>query len=72
VTRQRYVVRHYELSPPAYRLLQALLAGESVGAATERAAEAACPNLEHFRHQAARVIPRLGGRGVFRAVKHAD
>ncbi len=32
VTRRNYVVRHYELSPPAYQLLNALLAGESVGA----------------------------------------
>jgi hypothetical protein len=46
VTRRRYVVRHYELSRPAYQLLHALVAGESVGRAIGRAVEAAGPDLD--------------------------
>ena len=65
VTRRRYVVRHYELSPPAYQLLRALLAGQSVGEAIGRAARAAGPDLDRLRRQPADVVPRLGGRGVF-------
>jgi len=48
VTRRRYVVRHYELSPPAYQLLRALLAGQTVGEAIGRAAQAAGPDLDRF------------------------
>lgn len=33
ITRQRYVVRHFELSKPAYVLLSMLLRGETLGAA---------------------------------------
>ena len=46
VTRRDYVVRHYELSRPAYELLTALLAGQTIGEAIQRAAEAAGPEIE--------------------------
>src|SRR5258708_5353201 len=51
ITRRRYVVRHYELSPPAYQLLHALLAGESVGQAISRAVEAAGPDLDRLPYK---------------------
>jgi hypothetical protein len=38
LTRQRYVVRHFELSKPAHALLSALLRGEPLGAAIGAAA----------------------------------
>jgi hypothetical protein len=38
ITRQRYVVRHFELSRPAYDLLSALVRGETLGAAIESVA----------------------------------
>lgn len=41
VTRSRYVVQHYELSRPAFALLNDLLAGNTIGAALARAAEQA-------------------------------
>jgi hypothetical protein len=41
VGRRDYVVRHYELSPPAYQILKALLAGETVGESISRAIELA-------------------------------
>src|SRR5260370_20800792 len=49
VTRRRYVVRHYELSPPAYQLLYPLRAGESVGLAIGRAREAGRPARDPLR-----------------------
>jgi hypothetical protein len=72
VTRRRYVVRHYELSPPAYRLLQALLAGESVGAAIRRAAEAAGPDLDRFANNLRTWFHDWAAEGFFRAVQRAD
>ena len=33
ITRRSYVVQHYELSYPAYRLLSSLIAGEEIGKA---------------------------------------
>ncbi len=69
VTRRRYVVRHYELSPPAYQLLHALLAGESVGQAISRAVEAAGTDLDRLAdklwrwfHDWAAEGPTHGGR----------
>ncbi len=58
VTRQRFVVRHYELSRPAYQLLNALLTGSTLGQALERAIETAVASQE--------TNARLGGTpGVF-------
>ena len=72
VTRRHYVVRHYELSPPAYRLLQALLAGESVGQAIGRAAEAAGPDLDRFANKLRVWFHDWAAEGFFRAVERAD
>jgi hypothetical protein len=65
VTRARYVVRHYELSRPAYRLLSELASGNTLGGALAAAtAEADAPSEadlgEWFRDWAA--------RGFFRSV----
>jgi Putative DNA-binding domain len=38
ITRQRFAVRHFELSAPAYALLSALLRGETLGAAISEVA----------------------------------
>lgn len=47
-TRRDYVVRHYELSRPAYEVLRALAAGAPVGQAIAVAVEAASPELDHL------------------------
>jgi len=48
ITRQRYIVRHFELSKPAHVLLSALLAGEPLGTAINGvAALADSAELEH-------------------------
>lgn len=65
VSRSRYVVKHYELSRPAYRLLHELAGGDTLGGALEAAvAEADAPSEaelgEWFRDWAA--------RGFFRAI----
>ena len=72
VTRRRYVVRHYELSRPAYQLLHALLAGESVGEAIRRAVEAAGPDLERLRENLSTWFHDWAAEGFFRAVELAD
>jgi hypothetical protein len=71
VTRRRYVVRHYELSPPAYRLLQALLAGESLAEAVGRTAEAAGPDLDRFANNLRTWFHDWAAEGFFRAVERA-
>ncbi len=48
LSRQDYRVRHYELSRPAYLLLQALLAGDRVGQAIAKASAAAGPEAGHL------------------------
>jgi Putative DNA-binding domain len=72
VTRRRYVVRHYELSPPAYQLLRGLLAGESVGEAIGRAAEAAGPNLDRLAGNLRTWFHDWAAEGFFRAVECAE
>jgi hypothetical protein len=72
VTRRRYVVRHYELSGPAYQLLNALLAGESVGRAISRAVEAVGPDLEHLPANLWMWFHDWAAQGFFRAVELAD
>jgi Putative DNA-binding domain/NGO1945 C-terminal domain len=72
VTRRRYVVRHYELSRPAYQLLQALLAGESVGQAINRAVEAAGPNLDQLPDSLRTWFHDWAAEGFFRSVELAD
>jgi hypothetical protein len=72
VTRRRYTVRHYELSPPAYQLLHALLAGESVGEAIRRAVETAGPDLERLRENLSTWFHDWTAEGFFRAVQLGD
>jgi hypothetical protein len=71
VTRRRYVVRHYELSPPAYQLLQALLAGQSVGQAISRAVETAGPDLDRLADKLWRWFHDWAAEGFFGAVELA-
>jgi hypothetical protein len=72
VTRQRYVVRHFELSRPAYELLHALLAGESVGEAICRALEAADSEAELLATNLRTWFHDWAAEGFFRAVKLED
>jgi Putative DNA-binding domain len=69
VTRRRYVVRHYELSPPAYQLLRGLLAGKSVGEAIGQAARAAGPDLERFAANLRTWFRDWAAEGFFRALE---
>ena len=69
VTRRRYVVRHYELSPPAYELLRALLAGQTVGEAIGQAARAAGPDLERFAANLRIWFRDWAAEGFFRALE---
>jgi len=71
VTRRDYVVRHYELSRPAYQLLSALLSGESVGQAISQAATAAGPHLDRLPDQLWRWFHDWAAEGFFRAVECA-
>jgi hypothetical protein len=71
VTRRDYVVRHYELSQPAYQLLTALLTGESVGQAISQAATAAGPHLDQLPDQLWTWFHDWAAEGFFRAVECA-
>jgi hypothetical protein len=72
VTRRDYVVRHYELTRPAHELLQALLAGQSVGEAIQQAAVAAGPDLDRLAHNLQSWFHDWAAEGFFRALKLAD
>jgi hypothetical protein len=72
VTRRRYVVRHYELSRPAYELLSALLAGAPVGQAISRAVEAAGPDLDRLANTLRAWFHDWAAEGFFRAVELAE
>jgi hypothetical protein len=72
VTRRRYMVRHYELSRPAYELLHALLAGETVGQAIRQAFEAAGPNLDCLRDNLSTWFHDWAAEGFFRTVETAE
>ncbi len=69
VTRRRYVVRHYELSPAAYQLLHALLAGETVGQAISRAVESAGPDLDRLSDNLSSWFHDWAAEGFFRGVE---
>jgi Putative DNA-binding domain len=69
VTRRHFVVRHYELSRPAYQLLRALLAGTSVGEAIRRAVEAAGSDLDLLPHNLWTWFHDWAAEGFFRAVE---
>jgi hypothetical protein len=68
ITRRRYVVRHFELSRPAYEFLHALVAGEPVGVAIRRAAESASPDLERLATNLQAWFHDWAAEGFFRAV----
>lgn len=70
VTRRDYVVRHFELSRPAYELLRSLLAGDTVGDAVSRAAEAAGPDVERLATDLHTWFHRWAAEDFFRAVEH--
>ena len=72
VTRRRYVVRHYELSPPAYQLLHALLVGESLGQAIKRAVDSAAPDLDRLPANLWTWFHDWAAEGFFRGVELAD
>jgi hypothetical protein len=72
VTRRNYVVRHYELSRPAYQLLHALLAGQTLGQAIGRAVEEAGPDSANLEHHLRTWFHDWAAEGFFRAVKFAD
>jgi hypothetical protein len=69
VTRRRYVVRHYELSRPAYELLHALLAGASLEQAIGQALESAGTDLERLSHQMRSWFHDWAAEGFFRALQ---
>ncbi len=69
MTRQRYVVRHYELSAPAYQLLRRLLVGQTVGEAIGQAADAAGPDLDRFAANLRTWFHDWAAEGFFRAVE---
>lgn len=68
VTRRQYVVRHYELSRPAYELLRSLLAGETVGHAIGCAAEAAGSDVERLANDLTTWFHQWAAEDFFRAV----
>jgi hypothetical protein len=72
VTRRRYVVRHYELSRPAYQLLQALLTGESVGQAISRAFETTGSDLDRLPQNLWTWFHDWAAEGFFSAVELAE
>jgi hypothetical protein len=68
VTRRDFVVRHYELSRPAYQLLSALLDGEAVGEAIAWAAETTAPDLERFAADLREWFNDWAAEGFFRSL----
>lgn len=72
VTRRHYVVRHYELSAPAYRFLRALLAGESLGQALGGVVETAEPDLDRLADTLRAWFHEWAAEGFFRAVELAE
>jgi hypothetical protein len=72
VTRQRYVVRHYELSPAAHQLLHALLAGQTVGEAIGLAVLAAGPDLDRFAANLRTWFRDWAAEGFFRTLEDSD
>jgi hypothetical protein len=68
VTRRRYVIRRYELSRPQFVLLEALVRGESVGEAINRAADVAGDDEERFAAELGRWFRDWTAEGFFRAV----
>ncbi len=72
VTRRQFVVRHYELSPPAFRLLEALLAGRSVGEAIARTVETSDEDLDLLAANLRIWFQDWAAEGFFRVVEIPD
>jgi len=68
VTRRNFVVRHYELSRPAFELLQALLGGATFAEAIERAAESAGDDLDRFSNNLRAWFQDWAAEGFFLAL----
>lgn len=69
VTRRDFVVRHYELSRPAYELLRALSAGTPVGPAVAAVAENAGPDLDHLARNLHDWFRRWAEEGFFQSAE---
>jgi hypothetical protein len=72
VTRRQFVVRHYELSPPAFRLLEALLAGRSVGEGIARTVETSDADLDLLAANLRTWFQDWAAEGFFRVVELPD
>jgi hypothetical protein len=68
VTRRDFVVRHYELSRPAYELLSALLAGRPIGEAIQMAAAVGL-DLDHLEANLRQWFYDWAAEGFFQAVE---
>jgi hypothetical protein len=69
VTRREFVVRRHELSERQFVLLSALAAGETIGAAIERAAEAPGGNLDQFAFDLGEWFRDWAANDFFKGVK---
>jgi hypothetical protein len=69
VTRRRYVVRRYQLSRLQYVLLDELVAGQSVGEAIEKTAEAAGSELDELADHLREWFRNWTAEGFFQAIE---
>ncbi len=69
VTRRDYVVRHYDLSRPAYELLQALASGTPVGLAVAATAQNAGPDIDHLTRNLHGWFQRWAMEGFFQSAE---
>jgi hypothetical protein len=69
VTRRQYVIRRYEFSRRQYVLLEALVAGQPVGEAIRRAAEAAGPKVDALAGRLHEWFRAWTAEGFFQAVE---
>ena len=71
VTRRNFVVRHYELSRPAYQMLSALLAGASLEEALAEVMAAAEFDLDQLSNSLWTWFRDWAAEGFFRAIVSA-
>jgi hypothetical protein len=71
VTRRNYIIRRYELSRPQFILLEALLAGQTVGEAISCAAEVVGADSRRFTRQLRGWFRDWTAEGFFQAVSCA-
>jgi hypothetical protein len=71
ITRKNFVVRHYELSYPAYQVLNALDAGESVGQAIGRAVETTGTDVDCLSRNLRKWFRDWAAEGFFTSVESA-